>query len=194
MLSTKSRPQTRIHSSVDFKTKMEGRKFVKLTSVATHLRHIHKNVSIDDWVSIGVITSKSMPKQTAHGKVFSIWTISDLGEGDVTLFLFGEVFKHHWKELEGRIIALLNPHSMDGNAHPKNSSQQKKQSTAITVEKSSQILILGVSRDYGICKGTRQDGAPCSMVVNLNLGQFCEYHVMSAYKKTRAKRSDVNSR
>ncbi len=61
-----------------------------------------------DWVTIGVLTSKSPPKNTVRGDSFAIWTITDLADGEISLFLFGDAFKKHWKEPEGRIFALLN--------------------------------------------------------------------------------------
>lgn len=48
-----------------------------------------------------------------QGKTYGIWKLSDLGattaNDTVALFLFGEVYKQHWKTTEGSVIALLNP-------------------------------------------------------------------------------------
>lgn len=40
--------------------------------------------------------------------------------------------------------------------------------------------------DYGICKGKRKDGKPCSMPVNkAQGGGFCEFHVVAAFNRTQ---------
>lgn len=36
----------------------------------------------------------------------------------------------------------------------------------LSVFKANQILKIGTSVDYGVCKGRRKDGLPCSIVVN----------------------------
>ena len=45
--------------------------------------------------------------------MYSIWKLSDLAfhlqTSTISLFLFGENHKQHWKTVEGSVIALLNP-------------------------------------------------------------------------------------
>lgn len=36
----------------------------------------------------------------------------------------------------------------------------------MSVNSASQMVKLGVSADFAICKGKRKDGMPCSMVIN----------------------------
>ena len=48
-----------------------------------------------------------------QGNTYGIWKLSDLGpntanECVVVLFLFGDVYKEHWKTTEGSVVALLN--------------------------------------------------------------------------------------
>ena len=47
-----------------------------------------------------------------QGKTYGIWKLSDLGANTtnefVALFLFGDVYKEHWKTTEGSVVALLN--------------------------------------------------------------------------------------
>lgn len=49
-----------------------------------------------------------------QGKTFSIWKLNDLHNLDVyvSLLLFGEVHKEHWKTDTGSVIGLLNPNPM----------------------------------------------------------------------------------
>ena len=50
-----------------------------------------------------------------QGKSFCIWKLSDLQDCDktVSFFLFGNVYKEHWKNELGTVIGLLNPSMMD---------------------------------------------------------------------------------
>ena len=45
--------------------------------------------------------------------MYSIWKLSDLAfhlqTSPVSLFLFGESHKEHWKTVEGSVVAVLNP-------------------------------------------------------------------------------------
>ena len=47
-----------------------------------------------------------------QGKTFSIWKLSDLRAGKendtISFFLFGDIYKEHWKQNEGMVIGLLN--------------------------------------------------------------------------------------
>ena len=50
-----------------------------------------------------------------QGKSYCIWKLSDLLDCDktVSFFLFGNVYKEHWKNHLGTVIGLLNPSMMD---------------------------------------------------------------------------------
>lgn len=49
-----------------------------------------------------------------QGKTFSVWKLSDLHNLDVfvSLLLFGDVHKEHWKAELGTVIGLLNANPM----------------------------------------------------------------------------------
>lgn len=49
-----------------------------------------------------------------QGKTFSIWKLNDLHNLDVfvSLLLFGDVHKEHWKTEFGTVIGLLNANPM----------------------------------------------------------------------------------
>lgn len=45
-----------------------------------------------------------------------------------------------------------------------------------------------MSMDYGLCKGKRKDGKPCTMPVNKTEGGgFCEFHVVAAFNRAQRK-------
>lgn len=42
--------------------------------------------------------------------------------------------------------------------------------------------------DYGLCKGKRKDGGPCTMPVNkAEGGGYCEFHVVAAFNRAQRK-------
>lgn len=49
-----------------------------------------------------------------QGRTFSIWRLNDLRDlnQSVSLFLFGDVHKEHWKTDQGTVIGLLNANPM----------------------------------------------------------------------------------
>lgn len=45
-----------------------------------------------------------------------------------------------------------------------------------------------MAMDYGLCKGKRKDGGPCTMPVNkAEGGGYCEFHVVAAFNRAQRK-------
>ncbi|CAN0514212.1 unnamed protein product, partial [Scytosiphon promiscuus] len=45
---------------------------------------------------------------------------------------------------------------------------------------------VGMSMDYGLCKGMRKDGKSCTMPVNkAEGGGYCEFHVVAAFNRAQ---------
>ncbi|CAH1265756.1 MCM10 [Branchiostoma lanceolatum] len=172
-------------SSETLRTKMEGRKMVRMSVIKSHMR----NGEIEgDWVTMGVLVKKIPPKTSSNGKTFSIWKMSDLRDCSMTIsfFLFGEVHKNHWKNDEGTVIGLCNPSIM--KARDKGDTD-----VALTVDNPLKVMIMGRSRDLGCCKATKKGGGQCENFINKDQCEYCEYHVHSQYKKSQAKRGAFNS-
>ncbi|KAJ7329527.1 hypothetical protein JRQ81_015701 [Phrynocephalus forsythii] len=84
-------------SSAEMERKMTGRKFIRLSLLKDKMAST--NLEETDWVTFGVILKKVTPQSSNNGKTFSIWRLNDLRDFSrcVSLFLFGEVHKDHWK-------------------------------------------------------------------------------------------------
>uniref|UniRef100_A0A7M5XDA4 Protein MCM10 homolog n=2 Tax=Clytia hemisphaerica TaxID=252671 RepID=A0A7M5XDA4_9CNID len=53
---------------------------------------------------------------------------------------------------------------------------------------------IGTSRDLATCKGVRKsDGRSCTMFINKQYGDYCEFHVQKAFKKAKAGRMELQS-
>jgi len=102
----------------------------------------------------------------------------------VSFFLFGEVYTTHWKMAVGSVIGILNPNFMKENSPDE---------VSFTVDNHQKVLHVGSSKDLGFCKANRKDGARCTAYVNKSECEFCIYHVQNEFKKSSAKRSEIQS-
>ncbi|XP_022806927.1 protein MCM10 homolog [Stylophora pistillata] len=176
-------------SSVVMEKRMEGRRMVKISQISTKIKG--NNDFDGDWVTIGVIVQKMPPKKSSNGQTYGIWKLSDLGPNTsneiVALFLFGDVYKEHWKTTEGSVVAVLNASLLP--AKEKNSKD-----LALTLDNAKKLMLMGISKDLGKCKGVKKsDNRPCTNFVNRQHGEFCEYHVQAAYRSMRAQRMECQT-
>ncbi|KFP11654.1 Protein MCM10, partial [Egretta garzetta] len=172
-------------SSAEMDRKMANRKLIRLSQLKTKLAA--ENLEEIDWVTFGVIVKKITPQSASNGRTFSIWRLNDLRDLNqcVSLFLFGDVHKEHWKTDQGTVIGLLNANPMK----PKEGSDE----VCLSVDHPQKILLMGEALDMGTCKARKKNGDPCAQIVNLNDCEYCQYHIQSQYKKLSSKRADLQS-
>ncbi|KAK4831634.1 hypothetical protein QYF61_018574 [Mycteria americana] len=172
-------------SSAEMDRKMANRKLIRLSQLKSKLAA--ENLEEIDWVTFGVIVKKITPQSANNGRTFSIWRLNDLRDLNqcVSLFLFGDVHKEHWKTDQGTVIGLLNANPMK----PKEGSDE----VCLSVDHPQKILLMGEALDMGTCKARKKNGDPCAQIVNLNDCEYCQYHVQSQYKKLSSKRADLQS-
>lgn len=170
-------------SSTVLKERMIGRRAVEIRYLQNHLMSADLS---QDWCISGVIVSKGTAQTSNAGAQYVIWRLSDL-KGDmktVSLFLFKSAFKELWKTGVGMIIAVLNPSVF--------SRKDNNGESSLSIDSAQRVMILGRSKDYGICKSKKKNGEPCTAVVNLGVCEFCVYHVKQEYGKM-AGRSELQS-
>lgn len=171
-------------SSTMLRERMIGRNAVEIRYLQNYLQSADL---AKDWCLSGVIVNKG-PVQTSNaGSQYVIWRISDLkGEiKTVSLFLFKAAFKELWKTPQGMVIAVLNP-----TVFSRKDSNTGESS--LSIDSAQRVMILGKSKDFGICKSKKKNGDQCTAIVNLNLCEFCVYHVKQEYAKFST-RSDLQS-
>lgn len=170
-------------SSTMLRERMLGRIPVEIRYLQNHL--MNSDLS-KDWCLSGVIVNKG-PVQTSNtGSQYVIWKLSDLkGEIKTTsLFLFKSAFKELWKTAQGMVIAVLNPSVF--------SRKDSSGESSLSIDSAQRVMILGKSKDFGTCKSKKKNGDPCSAVVNLNVCEYCIYHVKQEYGKFSS-RSELQS-
>lgn len=171
-------------SSAMMKERMVGRIAVDIRSLQHHLEH---NDLSQDWCLAGVIVGKSGVQTSQKGAQYMIWKLSDLKGGIKTasLFLFKSAYKELWKTAQGMVIAVLNP-----TEFPR--KEGKSSEPALSIDNHLRVMILGKSKDYGTCKSRKKNGEPCTVIVNLNVCDYCVYHVKQEYGKLSG-RSELQS-
>ncbi|XP_026182070.1 protein MCM10 homolog isoform X2 [Mastacembelus armatus] len=172
-------------SSSEMDRKMGGRRLIRLSQVPERLAR--EKLEDSDWVTFAVLVNKATPQSSSSGKTFSIWKLNDLHnlEVFVSLLLFGDVHKEHWKTEPGTVIGLLNPNPMK--------QKDGYDGVSLTVDHPQKVLLMGEAQDYGTCKGMKKNGDPCSQIVNMYECQYCQYHVKAQYKKMSSKRAELQS-
>ncbi|OAF71374.1 hypothetical protein A3Q56_00847 [Intoshia linei] len=140
-----------------------------------------------EFVVFGVIMFKSPVKTDSNNQPFCSWNIGHLKNENefFKLLLFRNVYNEHSKYNVGSVIGILNVSKMDNKNNYK--------SDAYTVNNKNQIVILGESADIGFCKASKLDRTICKAIIDIRYGNYCNFHVQSAYKKQTGKRGVLNS-
>ncbi|XP_068442871.1 protein MCM10 homolog isoform X2 [Clinocottus analis] len=172
-------------SSSEMDRKMADRRRIRLSDVPERLAR--EKLEDSDWVTFAVLVNKYTPQSNSSGKTFSIWKLNDLHnlEVFVSLLLFGEVHKEHWKTEPGTVIGLLNPNQMK--------QKEGYDGVSLTVDNPQKLLLMGEAQDYSTCKAMKKNGDPCSQIVNMFECEFCQYHVKAQYKQMSSKRAELQS-
>ncbi|OWM80415.1 hypothetical protein CDL15_Pgr019695 [Punica granatum] len=125
-------------------------RFVRLSVIMNVLKGDNLSGS---WATVGVLVEKGHPKTSSNGKSYSIWKLGSLNEDSISLFLFGDAYQQNMNEKAGTVFALFNC-----NVRRDNSG-----GFSLSIFSPSQILKMGMSVDYGVCKGKKKDGTTCTM-------------------------------
>ncbi|XP_054741702.1 protein MCM10 homolog isoform X2 [Anastrepha obliqua] len=140
-------------------------------------KYILKDLT-SDWVIAGVILSKET-KCSKTANPFSIWKLSDL-QGDIktiSVCLFQNAHDELWKTPTGMCVAILNPSLSENNNY-------NREIANLSIDSSNKVLILGKSKDLGVCKSIKKNGEHCKNFVNVSEFDFCIFHMRKEYNKT----------
>ncbi|CAL9072352.1 unnamed protein product [Musa hybrid cultivar] len=166
-------------SSVELANRFSDVRFVRMPTI----RNLLAGDTLSGcWATVGVLTENGAPKSSSTGKSYCIWKMGCLNETDVSVFLFGDAYKMNCKENVGTVFALFSA-GVRKDAGGKGFS--------LSVYSASQMLKMGTSADYGICKGKRKDGMACTMVINKCQGIYCKFHSSKASQMYTSKRSEL---
>lgn len=179
------RIRNQLISSVELSNHFSDVRFVRMSVI----RNLLSGDSFSgSWATVGVLTENMGAKVSSTGKNYGIWKMSCLDENDISVFLFGNAYKTNKSEKVGSVFALFNLNlKKDGNG----------KGFSLSSHSIGQILKIGTSADFGLCKGKRKDGIACTMVINKNKASYCKYHsskTTQTYATSRAELKGGNIR
>ena len=159
------------------------------------------------WGTVVVVAGKGETKVNARGGRYNTWRVSDLGgRGDgkvteATLLVNGEAQKANWQLAVGSLV-LVTAASVLPEREPweafSGGARAGGSKVTLSVDAAAQVAFVGMARDCGTCKGTvgggrawgaddnaGGGGRPCTRVVNLERGGYCDWHAAQGGKKAR---------
>ncbi|TPX35316.1 hypothetical protein SmJEL517_g02319 [Synchytrium microbalum] len=161
---------------------MNSRRYIQLAKIKSSIDK-HEGDIIGDWVTIALIAEKSSPRTASNGKKYCVMKMTDLTPfdasrlGTITVFLFEKSFERHWKEVVGSVVALLNPKLVPPN--------DTNHSYALEIDHPDKFLKIGMSMDFALCRHET-----CKGIINKEAGEYCEFHAIKAYKKSKLHRAE----
>ncbi|KAI5647832.1 hypothetical protein M9H77_33837 [Catharanthus roseus] len=171
--------RNQVVSSVELSNRLSDIRFVRLPAIKNLL---NGDTLSGCWATIGVLTERGNQRTSSTGKAFAIWKMGCLNEKTVSVFLFGDAYKRNCNEKTGTVFALFN------SGVRKDSSEN---GFCLSVFSAGNILKIGDSMDYGLCKGKRKDGTACTLVINKRRGIYCSYHRQETSQKYSVKRAEL---
>ncbi|KAJ7456966.1 hypothetical protein FB451DRAFT_1407015 [Mycena latifolia] len=93
---------------------------------------------------------------------------------------------------EGDVVALLNPRVLKPFQRSADKPHPTTNILAITPESASSIMIIGRSKDLGLCGAVKRDGKVCGSWCDRRLSDVCEWHVQYAVEQRRAGRPEFS--
>ena len=103
----------------------------------------------------------------------------------------GGAYEHFWKLREGTIVALINPSILKPLIGRKDANQNI---LGMTLDNHLSLVVVGHSRDYGICEAMTKFGNQCTKWIDKRHGKVCDYHLETGVSNTRNKRAEFSSR
>ncbi|KAF8970690.1 hypothetical protein BDZ97DRAFT_1790519 [Flammula alnicola] len=101
-------------------------------------------------------------------------------------------FEHLTDVKEGDVIALLNPKILKPFQRSSDTPHPVNNILAVTPESASSIMVIGRSRDLGMCMVRKQDGKVCGSWCDKRVSEVCDYHVQTAVQRRRAARPEFS--
>lgn len=101
-------------------------------------------------------------------------------------------FESMAKLKEGDVVALLNPKILKPFQRSADTPHPVNNILAVTPESAASIVVIGRSRDLGMCTVQKRDGKVCGSWCDKSVSEVCEYHVQAAVQHRRAARPEFS--
>jgi len=142
-----------------------------------------------NWVVIGIISKKTVPKGTSDSKSkYITMTLTDF-KLHVDVHIFGTAVEKYNKLRLGDVIAILNPEIFLWKPDSKGVIRSFSLSIKHTFDC---ILEIGKSKDFGLCQSLKRDGTMCGTPIDTSFQDCCVFHKELRIRKTQGKRMELN--
>lgn len=98
-------------------------------------------------------------------------------------------------EINGCLLSLVSsPQGVgDSSTGGGSGSGARYGSVALSLDNPLKLMVMGVSKDFTVCRAVTKSGKKCSNFASLASGGHCDYHVQSAYSKMRSQRMEFQN-
>ena len=137
-----------------------------------------------DFATVCVVASRGATKVShSTGLPFRIWTLTDLKDVDLSLFIFGEAYKTYTSAiLEGDVLAIVRPKLNF------ETSDDGVRELRVSVSTKAQIVKLGVSPIFAKCKDVN-----CVRAADRSVSVYCKRHAAEQLMLVASNRMNLNS-
>eukprot|EP00371_Babesia_bovis_P001217 XP_001609864.1 hypothetical protein [Babesia bovis T2Bo] len=137
-----------------------------------------------DLAVICVVTATNT--YATKGNHFTAWTCSDLKENSIRISIYGILNEELVTVGHGSVVAVLNPDLTD---------YAKDHYRAISVKQCDNVMLIGVVDGLQMCKGVTVNRTKCkNLVYKHKQGEFCKYHIKSAFVKPKDDQKKISPR
>ncbi|TCD60851.1 hypothetical protein EIP91_009400 [Steccherinum ochraceum] len=101
-------------------------------------------------------------------------------------------FERISKLKEGAVVALLNPRILKPFQRSGDTPHPTDNILAVTPESIDSTVVIGHSKDLGMCKAVKRDGKPCGSWCDKRVSEICEWHIQHTVQAKRAGRAEFS--
>lgn len=193
-LSLRNSPYTKhaLHALFERNTRVD---IAELPLKSEHIRM----GQISQPIVFAVLVAKHKKRQArGNAGMYAVWSVYNMPRfprpnappSSVLLLLFGNAFESWHTAVPGTAFALRRPTVLP----PRAAAEQNVSGVCLKVSKDTQMVYLGVARDFAVCDGLVRTGAPCGAWFDANRMRMCVKHSRIKLKQlTSSKRMDVNN-
>jgi hypothetical protein len=144
----------RLREALPDTTHISSHSFLRLHKLIAEQVH-DGELSVENWWTAGVLVTKSEPKTTKNGSHFMTIVLGDLKGNLVNVLLFDKAYEAFWKQLvTAQVVGIVTP-----KIPPRIDANKARMSLSIST--ASQLIILGKSVDYVVCRAISNEGKQC---------------------------------
>lgn len=158
----------------------------------THHKNKHNSEQqVKKFCSFSVIDMENSQKGNSYVKLVLFSADSSEKDHDGEMLYkggSGGAYEKFWKLRQGTVVALLNPDIL------RPQQARKSNILGLTVVNADSIIVIGHSKDYGLCEALLKTGDRCKSWIDKRRGKVCDFHLQAGIERARNSRPEFSSR